>query len=146
MDIKTFSKEVMAVTPPMHASFIRNLPAELKENKINISQMIILEMLRKNKECRMSDLSASLGVTKSAITAVTDRLIKMRFVKRLRSLEDRRVVRARLTPRGARLADKIRNYQMRIISRLFSNISQRERAQYVAILVKVKKKLESGTG
>ncbi len=146
MDIKAFANEVIAITPHIHASFLRNLPAALKEEKITISQTLILEMLRENRECRMSDISKSLGVTKSAVTAITDRLIETHLVKRLRSQNDRRVVRASLTAKGFVLSRKLRNYKLKIISRLFSDISRKERAQYMAILRKVQKNLAPGAG
>jgi len=146
MNIKTFAKEVIQVTPSIHASFIRNMPADLKKGKITISQMLILEMLQKNRECRMSDISISLGVTKSAITALTDRLIKTHLVMRSRSQKDRRVVRARLTQKGLMLANRIRNYRLAIISRLFSGISRSERAEYLAILKKVQRNLAPRAG
>ncbi|MGB2706364.1 MAG: MarR family transcriptional regulator [Candidatus Omnitrophota bacterium] len=143
MHIKEFSKEMLNIMPLINASFIRKLPASFKEGRLTISQMLILEMLRAKKECRMSDISKSLGVTKSAITAITDRLIKAHLVKRVRSQDDRRVVTACLRPQGLKLSNKLQNHKLRVISALFSNISREERTQYLSILRKVQKNLAS---
>jgi len=144
MNLTAFSKEVMAITPAIHASFIRNLPPSLREGGITIPQMLILDMLLDDYECRMSDISKSLGVTKSAITAIMNRLIKTGLIRRARSQKDRRVVRAHLTPRGARLSNKIRNYKLRLVGLLFANITRKERMQYLVILRKIQKNINPG--
>jgi len=141
MDIRAFAKEVLTVTPAMHAMFVKGLPSILKEGRITFPQVVIIEILRSKKECRMSDLSNALGVTKAAVTGLADRLIKARLAKRERSQDDRRIVRVSLTPKGARLSDTVRDYKLKLISRLFSSISRKERVQYLNILKKVQKNI-----
>jgi len=141
MNIHKFAKEVLTVFPSIHAKVLKGQPAVLKKGKITISQMVLLELVHAKKQCKMSDISRVLGVTKSAVTGLTDRLIRAGFLKRFRLKVDRRIVKIRLTPRGVNVANKLKNYKLKMIRRLFAKISQRERTQYLGILKKIQKKI-----
>ena len=79
-----------------------------------------------NTEERME----ALGVTKSAITGLVVRLINTGFIKRIRYESDRRVVKIKLTKKGADLARKFNDFRLKIIMRFFVNVSRTERMQY----------------
>ena len=53
-----------------------------------------------------------------------------------------RIVKIRLTPKGINIANKLKNYKLKMIRRLFVNISQKERAQYLGILKKIQKNIQ----
>ena len=146
MKVQKFAREVAAVMPHIHTEIVRNQPSELMKGKITITQMVILDMLRIRGESKMSDVANLLRVTKSAVTGTTDRLIKSDLIHRARSRRDRRVVKIRLAPKGARLATRLYNYRLKIIKTLFSNISQRERAQYLHILKKLRQNIQAKKG
>lgn len=146
MRVQKFAREVAAVMPHIHTEIVRSQPSELMKGKITFTQMIILDMLRVQGECRMSEISNLLKVTKSAVTGITDRLLKLELIYRTRSRQDRRVVRIKLAPRGGRLATRLYNYKLKIITTLFSNISQRERAQYLHILKKLQQNIQAKKG
>jgi len=141
MDIRKFSQKIIDVTPSIQAMFLKGLPDILKGGKVTFPQIMILEMLRMKKACKMSDVAKALGVTKSAVTGLVDRLIKSGLVRRERLELDRRIVRVSLTPKGAKLSNAMHNHKLKIISRIFSCISKPERAQYLRILEKVQKKI-----
>ncbi|NQU95004.1 MAG: MarR family transcriptional regulator [Candidatus Omnitrophica bacterium] len=143
MKVKKFAMEVAAAIPHIHSELVRSQPGELMRGKITFTQMIILDILRVRGECKMSDISNLLKVTKSAVTGITDRLIKLELIYRTRSRQDRRVVRIKLAPRGSHLATRLYSYKLKIISTLFSNISQRERAQYLHILKKLQQNIQA---
>ncbi len=142
MNIDKFAKEVLTVFPSIHAKLLKGQPTVLKKGKITISQMVLLELLHAKKECKMSDISKFLGVTKSAVTGLTDRLIRAGFLQRTRLKRDRRVVKIRLTSKGLNIGNKLKKYKLKIIRQLFKNISQKERATYLGILKKIQKNIE----
>ncbi len=144
MAIREFAKEVLTVFPSIHAKVLKGQPAVLKKGKITISQMVLLELVHAKKECKMSDVSKILGVTKSAVTGLTDRLLRMGLLRRTRLRVDRRIVKIRLTPKGIDIANKLKKYKLKMIRRLFATISQRERSQYLGILKKIQKNIEKG--
>lgn len=146
MKISEFAKEVVAITPSIHAAVLQRHPNVLSHGRVTIPQMFIMEALLSKKECNMTELAKMLGVTKSAVTGVIDRLIKERLVQRSRPERDRRVVKIHLTEKGAQLSKKLRDFQLRVIADLFSNINVNERTQYLHILQKVQKNIRNKAG
>ncbi|MFH1594204.1 MAG: MarR family transcriptional regulator [Candidatus Omnitrophota bacterium] len=143
MNIRRFSKEISGIMPHIHASLIRALPNEITKGKIGFPQMVIMDILLEKGRCKMSDLSRVIGVTKGAVTGITDRLIAAGLLDRLRSGVDRRIVYTMLTKRGIRISKKIRNHKLNTISALFSSISRGERDQYLRIMKKLQKKMKA---
>lgn len=63
-------------------------------------QMTALTYLNGNPAANPSQLSVHLGVTPSATTQLTDRLVDLGYIMRLPSRADRRVITLALTPKG----------------------------------------------
>ncbi|MCQ9207672.1 MAG: MarR family transcriptional regulator [Omnitrophica bacterium] len=143
MEIKKFSREVAGILPQIHVEMLKQQPPALMKSGITFSQMVILGILGGKRDSRMGDLSKTLGVTKSAATGIVDRLLKAGLIRRSRSKADRRVVRIALTSKGRSLSKKIDNFKLNAICGLFSNISQKERMQYLVILRKLGKNIQS---
>ena len=142
MNVREFSRHVARIMPQIHAAFVKRQPDILMKGRITLSHMLIMDILREKGECKMSELSNIVGVTRSAVTGITDRLIGAKLVKRTRSRKDRRVVRVRLTEKGRRITKKVHEYKLKLITALFANISEKERAAYLGILRKVSKNIQ----
>ena len=84
-----------------------HLPAELErhlhaELGITLAEQDLLKQLMLNGgELKLSEISRRIYVSKAGITKMVDRLEDAGFVKRIRSKQDRRVIVAGLTKRGA---------------------------------------------
>ena len=137
-----FAKEVAEIVPRMHIALARQQPKDLMKGKITFSHMVIVQLLSRKKCCKMTDIAKILGVTKSAVTGFSDRLLKIQIIKRFRSRKDRRIVNVTLTLKGKALAKKLDNFRLRIIAKLFSSLNQKERAQYLHILQKITKNIK----
>jgi len=74
----------------------------------------------------LSDLSKRLMVTCGNITGVVDRLEQAGYLRRERSPEDRRVIRARLTPEGHALFQQIRPDYHERVRRLMEGLAPEE--------------------
>jgi len=68
---------------------------------LSISEMHVIDSIGMNKERTMSDTAKDLKVTSGTLTTAVDNLIKKGYVERRRSVEDRRVVKIKLTQKGA---------------------------------------------
>ena len=137
MNIEEFSRELMRVTTPIHIAFVRMQPHILLKEKISFPQIVIMEILRLRGECNMGDIAQSLRVTKSAVTGLTDRLVRAGFLIRERSEADRRVVMVQLNKKGRALAKKLYNFKLSMIKKAFLNMSYRDRANYLRIVRKL---------
>lgn len=67
---------------------------------LSISEMHVIDNIGENKERTMSDTAKDLRVTSGTLTTAVDNLIKKGYVERRRSVEDRRVVKIKLTEKG----------------------------------------------
>lgn len=142
MDLKKFSKEVASILPTIHVELVKRQP-EFMLRKITLPQMVIINILSARPGCKMGDLSKILGVTKGAVTGLTDRLMRSGLLRRARSKEDRRIVNVELTSKGKSYARRLNEFKLKVVSSLFSNISADERAQYLAILRKLQRNVQA---
>lgn len=74
----------------------------------------------------MSDVAREIGLSRSAVTQVTDRLERRGLVERSFENEDRRVRKLRLTAKGARLLRSHEEKQLGRIGEALSRLSERE--------------------
>ena len=72
----------------------------LKKENLTLPQLDILVCLGRVKGLTLGEIGERLMVTGGNITGVMDRLEKSGFVYRDRDKEDRRIIRAKLTPKG----------------------------------------------
>jgi DNA-binding MarR family transcriptional regulator len=79
----------------------------LKEEMLTLSQLDILVCLGRSDGLTLGEISKRLLVTGGNITGVMDRLEKGGYVYRDRDREDRRIIRAKLTPKGGELHKEI---------------------------------------
>ncbi len=72
------------------------------------------------------------------ITRMVDRLIEKRLVKRVRSREDRRVVRITLTELGKKKSNAIRSPLKKFVTNLFGDISEEDQALVNRVLYQLR--------
>ena len=75
----------------------------LKKESLTLPQLDILVCLGRAEGLTLGEIGERLMVTGGNITGVMDRLEKSGFVYRDRDTEDRRIIRAKLTPKGVLL-------------------------------------------
>jgi DNA-binding MarR family transcriptional regulator len=109
---------------------------------ITMSQRMVIGMLFRHKELKISELSQKLGLSNSTTSGIVDRLEKQRFVERVRGEKDRRVVRVRLT---SQFQDKHQDMQKSMednLEKLISTCTQDELGKVVDGLSILKDVLE----
>jgi DNA-binding MarR family transcriptional regulator len=75
--------------------------------KTALSILTILRYRAKGEGIKMSALESHAGIKKSTLSESVDMLVKEGYIERMRSQEDRRVVKVRLTPKGKKKSDEI---------------------------------------
>jgi DNA-binding MarR family transcriptional regulator len=90
----------------------------------------------------VSEVAEYLGVSLSAITSMSDRLVKTGYIARLRSDTDRRLVWLELTEEGRRIFVEAGNKKMKMMYELLSNLSDDDLSflhrVYLQLLEKIK--------
>ncbi|MCX8012219.1 MAG: MarR family transcriptional regulator [Desulfobacterota bacterium] len=79
----------------------------LKKENLTLPQLDILVCLGRSEGLTLGEIGERLLVTGGNITGVMDRLEKSGYVYRDRDKSDRRIIRAKLTPKGLSLHKEI---------------------------------------
>lgn len=90
------------------------------------TQASIVFMLAAGRGTTSADLAREYGIDASAVTRLIDRLEKRGLLSRVRSEEDRRVVRLALTPEGYALAEQIPAIFKRVLDKMLNGFSPEE--------------------
>lgn len=109
-------------------------------------QFAVLEVLYHKGPLPLCAIGAKLLVTSGNITYVAGELEKAGYLRRERSAEDRRVIRARLTARGSALMARIFPEHAASIARAVALLSPREQAVLAQLLKKWGKTLRAEEG
>lgn len=111
--------------------------ANTTEDCLSASQYLVLKLLKEDGSKKMSDLAEFLEITTSAITGLSNKLIKLGYVERIRDGQDRRVVHLAITDEGVLICDKISKKRQGNIKSLHENLSDEE----IDFLIKIYNKL-----
>lgn len=138
LSLSEFADKINEIMPAVVREMSRRQTNELFRGKITLVQFVILEFLFKKTESKMKDLAQFMGVTTANMTGVVDRLIREGYVLRTYEPKDRRVIKIKLTNRGARLVKKINQQRRQMIIEIFGKLSKEERQDYLRILTHIR--------
>jgi DNA-binding MarR family transcriptional regulator len=93
---------------------------------ITSTQASIVFMLAVGKCLTAADIAREYGIDASAVTRLIDRLEKRGLLSRVRSNEDRRVVRLALTPDGRAMAEQVPAIFTRVLDTLLAGFTPEE--------------------
>ena len=108
----------------INAILNRRLRNYLRKLGLTIPQTLVLTVLHETGEMKISDISNALNLADSTVSGIIDRLEKMGYVERFRLIEDRRVVKVRLTDKVSNIAKDIKANMEEFFSSILSRASQ----------------------
>ena len=132
-----FADKMNEVMPVLIQGFARRQANELYKGKITLPQFLILDFLNKKGECKMTEIARFMHVTTAAMTGIVERIKRCNYVERVYEPSDRRIIKIRLTDKGRELVKKVNRQRRNMIVDIFGKISQREREQYLSILMRI---------
>lgn len=133
-----FADKMNSVMPVIMKEFARRQADELYKGKITLQQFLILNLLHKESQPKMTALAHFMGVTTAAMTGVVERLVREGYVVRESQLDDRRIIKVRLTSKGTELVIKVNEQRRKMIINIFGKISATERQDYLRTLIHIK--------
>lgn len=136
--LKTFSSQVIEILPLLFREFLKREDNELSRGQITCQQMVMLDLLTRRPRSTMKEISAALSVKMSSATVAVDRLIRQRMLARDRDAADRRRVWVRITPRGRKVVKRVLAQKRLGVEHVFGRLTDRERDQYLSVLLKVR--------
>jgi len=141
-----FSNKVTEMMPTIMREFYKHESSGLEKIKITLPQLIVLNILAREGELRMTDLANYINVSTAAITGIVDRLVRDGYVARLGVRGDRRIIKVRATAKGGKTAKSAVEHQRKMVEKLFGVLSQAERDEYLRILTIIRDRLKGERG
>lgn len=110
---------------------------EARKHDLTGPQLTVLKLLSGIGELSLTALSESMQTRNSTVTGIIDRMEAANLVRRVRDEHDRRVVRIRLTPHGARLARSVPIEPMQVFRQALETLNATEQKTLLRILSKL---------
>jgi DNA-binding MarR family transcriptional regulator len=120
----------------------RHVEAELSEWSITTAQYGVLLHLSRGEPLSLSDLSARIFRSNSALTSLIDRLERDGLVARTAHANDRRVTTVRLTETGRDVLTEIRAHHRPFLADMMSCLSSGELELLTLLLTKIEHKVD----
>lgn len=137
VSLSEFADSLDGIMFDIGRAFIRRQPDELYKGKISMPQFFLMMSLKKQGESKMTDIAHFLGVTTAAATGVVDRLVKGGYCTRVFDPQDRRIIKARLSLKGAGTVHNVIQQRRQMIIDIFGKISEKDRSDYLRILTQI---------
>jgi DNA-binding MarR family transcriptional regulator len=106
-------------------------------------QLTVIKMLEGVGDLSLSELSERIRAQNSTVTGIIDRMERENLVVRARSTEDRRVVKIRLTEKGAKIARGIAVEPMEILRDALDSLTQAETRELLKVLTKIARRVQA---
>jgi DNA-binding MarR family transcriptional regulator len=138
LSLGEFSNRVSELMPVISRQFLKYQTSDFYKMKITLPQFVMLDIIARHGELCMSELAHHMNVTTAAITGIVDRLVRDSYIVRTSDPKDRRIVRVKLTAKGASIVHKTNEQRKKMMMDMFEVISQEEREEYLKILMHIR--------
>jgi DNA-binding MarR family transcriptional regulator len=131
------SQDLLFLTRNLHA-LLRPQSAALRgELGLENGVIGVLSIIWMNPGMSQNDLAASVALKKSAVTKLVTSLEERGLIQRQKVSADRRMNALSLTANGEHLIERVRALTDEMHTRIFADISQKERDAFFAVLGKL---------
>lgn len=104
---------------------------------LSITEMHVIDNIGINRERTMSDTAKDLRITSGTLTTAIDNLIKKGYVVRERSLEDRRVVKIKLTEKGVAAYYSHEDFHKDLVISALQQLDSKEEELLIKVLTHI---------
>lgn len=134
LSLSEFADKLNKIMPVIMKEFVRRDTNELYKGKITLPQFLVLGFLSEKGEAKMTGLAQFMKVSTAAMTGIVERLVRYGYALRVYEPKDRRIIKIKITPKGAELVKKINRQRRQMVINIFGKISEAERQDYLRIL------------
>jgi MarR family transcriptional regulator, organic hydroperoxide resistance regulator len=138
ISITDFADQMEQIMPEIMRGFSHRLHNDIYKGKVTLPQLLILDLLSRQGSSKMTDMAREMKVTTAASTGIVQRLVLLGYVQREFDQNDRRIIKINLSSKGNELLKKLNQQRRELITKIFGQISEHDRSEYLRILIKVK--------
>ena len=96
----------------------------------------VLELVERRRELTMKDLSETLSLPMSTLTGIADKLVRKKYIERIRIDEDRRVVLVKITSLGRETISLRKNAHCSVSEQLLKSLTDEEQKEFLRLFRK----------
>lgn len=119
---------------------IRNEINDILDKELSRNEFTILRILSEQGPKKVTEFAPILEVSASHITAVTDALVEKEWITRIRSKEDRRIIRIHITEAGEKIVQHFNEKKTEYFFKRFDCYTDTELATLIELFCKLDKK------
>ncbi|MFH1062348.1 MAG: MarR family transcriptional regulator [Candidatus Omnitrophota bacterium] len=135
--IDEYVEQVVRVLPKVIRWFHVNRATALTKSQLNPAQFFVLDIIYELGARTMSQLSKQLSVSLPAVTRIVDKLYADKMVERIPGQKDRRVIQINITAKGKKIVTEFRKQRKQVFKDIFSKLSEKDRQDYLRIMLKL---------
>lgn len=135
------ARKIFDLLNEVNSSFRKSVETYFSKWSLTTSQILVLTLLDKHKEMKISEIAAKMGFADSNISGIVDRLENAGFVGRTRSTEDRRIVKVSLADKAFELKTDFDLSIEEYFNQFIAKTSREELDEMIANLEKLKQLL-----
>lgn len=117
-------RKILDLLQEARKNFERLLRRAFEQYQLTIPQIAVIILLNEHKEMSITDISQKMGLSKSTVSGIIDRMEKIGIITRKRSEHDRRIVTAILTEQFQRHGLELEQNFDRLICEVFNTVSE----------------------
>jgi DNA-binding MarR family transcriptional regulator len=104
---------------------------------VSIQELNVLNIIGDNEPCIMSEIARQAALSLSSVTVIVEKLVKKKLVKRVRSDEDRRIVRGSLTEEGKKIHLAQIEHMHAVLRKILNALTVDEQENFLHIFHKI---------
>ena len=109
---------------------------------VTLSQCHTLDVLSKNRDLTMNELSRQMGLAKSTMTRIVNTMVRRGWLERKRDQRDKRWVSVRLTAEGRKMSENVTRSSREYVRRILKHLPAEKIPQLVESLNLVVRSVE----
>ena len=103
---------------------------------VTLQQFRALNVLHEQGPHNAAALAAALGIARSTLTRLGNRLVRDGLIERVEDPSDRRAVLLSVISEGSRIAEQVKAWRLRELSRRLRSLRPQDRAQLTTALAR----------
>jgi MarR family 2-MHQ and catechol resistance regulon transcriptional repressor len=119
-----------------------NIHNDFEHSHLTMLQCQALECVKKKKNAHMADIASHFATSMPTATALIDKLIAAKLVKRENDAKDRRVVKIFMTKVGDKLLHQVIKRKSEKVGKVLSYLSEQDKLELLRILGVIAEKSE----
>ena len=120
-----------------------SISGSFEHSHLTMLQCQALECIKRKAGTHMGDIASHFATTMPTATALVDKLITAKLVKRENDLKDRRIIRISLTKPGEKLLVEVRKQSANKMKKLLSYLPKQDKLELLKILEILAQKSEN---